>query len=277
MTRPNRPPRCALEKELGKELFESWEHLLVDEAVQVAQYVSDGPFIHSGARFVESYLEGNMWLELHVRAFSDAKPVDFCAIFKRSDLLVNHGDISRVSVAKCESCDAYLGNGQQNGPVLVNVVKSAQNPQGMQLGVGSEAWLQRLDSRFDGWIDVLKLAQPRVVISVNPSSGPRVSSVVAVLEDGELDRARALGTGDGKLPHDRVQRGSEIVQELADYKTQSGIGPTFDVRAQDIVAGLFIELRGDKLRCVVREGFDLRLQVIEVFSRPSAFEVCVCE
>lgn len=243
---------------------EAREHLAHYVVMNMSQPVGNGhAYELPWDGLAETYAEGGCALHVHFRAGVVGSGVagDWCAIFNRAEhwLDVIHRDVHGDGEAKRRQ---GRGNRGVRQPVLVNVGKPVELPQGIVSGfLASVARLQPLDFCLRGWGDA-------------PEHLMEIFRVLAG-KDGELGLPRELArqrfplVGDGEFVGEVVECGAEVVQAIPDdeAKIVSGWGVE-DLDPEELLAGINIGFGPSLVRVFFLYNPNFRFKAPRVVERP---------
>lgn len=249
-------PRC--ERDLGRELAgrwrawlpepfrlreearEEWEHFVTDEIVYGSE--DFGAVARLGPFSAKDYAEGRLWLEVRGRFVGER---DFCAVIEVLDIQsFNLGDGHPHFVPT-----------DGNGVVLVDSAQQVERPERKLFRFPSVVWLKTADPLGGG--------------GIHPGDGGLEASSVGPDVDGKAGLVSDFRTvlrdeGAGKM----VESGAALVDKFPrdDAQFRGRISMGFD--ANDLAAGLRVELLGHSARFRCIEGVERPMKGLSMFVRP---------
>ena len=226
---------------------------------------------------VERYVAGELALHVHGcrPRCPERKSQNFSFTLYRPPVHIEVTD--RAHATDCEALDRVChGDGVQLA-VLVNDVQFVQHPERIGFWGRGQAlvWLQTLDACRRWCGDVPQLSLNHLCVELLH----RHSRVVTHSDDGELNpplmvgRDRASGIlrlipVDGQRVGDVIKRGSEVMDGIPDHERPLVARRFGDLRFEDVLAGLGVELLGEGIRVALKPPMDRLFEGVDVGFSP---------
>lgn len=280
-TPPSRPPypmtRDASFPGLRRPDRESWTEIidgLGDPSMDEAEVLeNEGAF-----SIAQTYLDCRATLHLHLRVRPggfESDPHEFCAVIasQRGDILhvedrpyVAHGDwvpwpLTREGVIDDDPRRRSLrqDTGDVEKPMLVYVVEPRE------LG---QLRIRRAFSFLKG-LDRLDRCPISRAYTAKFGFGARLVPLPAFVDREFRSLVRDVAFEEDELPDEIIKRGPQVVSELPDDQSDAGVGE-LPFKAEDILAGLAIEMSNNSAALLVKEGTPFAVESGQVLLR--AFE-----
>ena len=246
-----------LEASLKKPL-ELWDNAISDKLVyfcDVSIQKVERPPIPGAWRFIDwitKYKVGRAWLEFYFELIGHGN-TNFYGI---ANVLGAHLDTSVGG----DHVEAQIGMADRNRPVLVEVAKLVELPEGVLVeSIPSVVRLKRLDdlSRFR-WKTCHD--DPKLTFDQSPWGG--------LMIDGEFgSRVRGVSVQQGELPRELVESGSQVVGDLANEK-RDDVGNYLVFKPDDVDSVFDIIMFRDGNRFTCNKQVDFAVKCIHMFFRP---------
>ena len=247
--------------DLREESLESWDYAVSDKLVyfcDVSVQEKERTPWPGAWRFIDwitKYKVGRAWLEFYFE-FIGYGNVSFYGI---ANVLCTYLD----TAVGGDHLEAQLGMADRNRPVLVEVAKFVELPEGVFVeGIPSVVRLKRLDDlnrfRWNTFRDA-----PELTFDKSHWGG----SIV----DGELGpMVGGVSIQQGKLPRKLVEPRSQVVGDLANEK-RDDVGDSLVFKPNDVDSLFDVVLFRDGNRFTRKKQTNLAVKCIHVFFRPHGF------
>jgi hypothetical protein len=233
--------------DLWKEASETWEYVVSDKVVYVAEE-DERRLPSAWFAYSQNYIKGGLWFEVIIRRCVAGNAEDYLSLIHINSEIgrTQGGDLDMQS---CRS--SY----NVNPAVFGDVPQFVQNPEGVLLRpVFSVVWLEFLDNLLCGGWQLADNAEHSIPVVVDTD---RESQVTTRFARGQTCQP----------PSQVVQRCPEIIHGIPEdesYLFRRGGG---QLKAIDVETLLRIELFGQKMRWLTLESTDGGFQGIEVCTR----------
>jgi hypothetical protein len=262
-----------------QETFNRWEYPSVDELIDASKRVEE--VANRLGRLAEAYVVGGEEIHVHIQLIVRGERHGVCVSFKG----FRYRQVQRRTVEDWLPTSVYeLGRGvaygQIQAPVLVPITQDVEDPKGALPRIDF-CWpsierlqpLKRCLSSCGGALELpLEFAStaflpPLVNVLRTYSLGNAV--------DGELTALVLLLAGASDQSRDEVIQGSaSVMEEISKEQRPVGVD-LFQRYLEDVLAGVWIELSGDRLGVHVGEPFNRSPKNVEVVHRPAPLEFVV--
>lgn len=250
----------------------------IDDAIHPSahgvEYVKDGELFDSGATLPELYLRGDLVLHFHF-GISRCELGEHCAIFKRLSV-ENTRSLDMTGALDFTELHAGLHTDSDNhsqSAMFVCVVHLMEKPKGIfETAIRSGIRLTPLDHRPMQWLQALQIPLDR-----SSKSGSLLRGS-CVIENRELrvpvgPRSRLQS----KLPCESIKRGPEVVTDLTDADSTTGIKRCADSRPEYCLSRIRMELWNNSVVVDTGMMIDVGLEYVGLVLSSPEFETRAIE
>lgn len=230
--------------------------------------VQDSEVRHNGGAgrksqgIAEDYERGELCVHTHIRrAQTEVHGSDYCIVFQRH-IGVHHDawvpDQTTWGLTKRDADALLHGCRDRQQLVFVRVIKTAEGGEGIRCRLPSLVRLHLLDE-----CPYIRRK------TLHPARSARVPPIFGV-ENGE-HRLSVSGVGSGKFPSDEIERGTEIVDGIADCESPGVIRQGRWIDEFDGEGLIGLTLYGNRVRVRTKKALNVLFESIDVLIRPSEF------
>jgi len=253
--RPYQPPYYLL-----KESRESWENTVSNELVYV--FGSRDVAFDSLFRIAKDYLQGNVWIEIHLTFVGERN--------SHAVVMIEHLDAGDFFGRQHHDIGNLESNSVDgNSPMLVDIAQQMKPPEEMiskARGIASTV-------RLKGFHDTNCLCGYPSDVPIEP---PLILFCERKIENRELG---SLGVGDAQLrerPGQLIEGRTETIQEISE-RERDRVRRISQLKSDSIqtILKIVFTTEGVRLLLTKKKVVQLGLQRLKMFVRPTSFEVSV--